>query len=98
MGQTQLLTFKDFLRILDEDLDSDIAKLMADISMIDSTIATRNNPLIQQRMRLQKMLAIKQKQKQAEEKKAPQEPTTQGPQAGQTTTPGSTGAATPGSQ
>ena len=93
------LTFKDFLRILDEDLDGDIAKLMADISMIDSTLATRNNPLMQQRMRLQKMLALKQKQKEAETKNAPTtEPGQQQQQGNQTSTPGSTGASTPGGQ
>lgn len=94
------LTFKDFLRILDEDLSSDVMKLQADLSMIDTLIQTRTNPLLQQKIRLQKMLAIKQKQQQAEEKSSPTKPEAQQQQqqqtGSQTTTPGSTGASMAG--
>lgn len=90
------LTFKDFLRILDEDLDGDIAKLQADLSMIDTTIANRTNPLLQQKLRIQKMLALKQKQKQAEVKKEPAQPEAQQQQGSEATTPGSATPGTPG--
>jgi hypothetical protein len=87
---------------MNEDLNGDIAKLRADISMIDSTIATRTNPLMQQKVRLQKMLAMKEKQAQDEAKKNPQQQQQQpgqqqmAAQGTQMSTPGSAGASTPG--
>lgn len=94
------LTFKTFLRILDEDVNSDISKLQADISMLDTEITKRTQPLMLQKQRLQKLLAVKQRQQQAETKKqgAPNNDQQQQQQSNQTTTPGSTGASTPGQQ
>lgn len=93
------LTFKTFLRILDEDVNSDISKLQADISMLDTEITKRTQPLLLQKQRLQKLLAVKQRQQQAETKKqgTPNNDQQQ-QQSNQTTTPGSTGASTPGRQ
>lgn len=103
----EYLTFNDFLRILDEDrideeLEDEVSKLMADISMLDATIATRTNPLMQQKQRLQKMLAVKQKQLIHQNKAKEAQPgndemqAQQGPRGNQAMTPGSTGASTPG--
>lgn len=97
------LTFKDYLStIVAEDAQQDIAKLMSDISMIDTQINQRTGPLVARKTALQKMLALKQRQAQAEAKQAEKDPNamqagqTGQPPAGQTTTPGSTGSATPG--
>ena len=94
------LTFKEFLGIINEDTQQDIAKLMSDISMIDTQIAQRTTPLNARKVALQKMLALKQRQAQAEEKQNGGKMTTdqegQAPQGNQTTTPGSSGAANPG--
>lgn len=98
------LTFKEALAIMvAEDTQQDIDKLMADISMIDSQIAQRTAPLQQRKVALTKLLAQKQGQKQAEDKKngANQQSGMQAQQQGQpsmtqTTTPGGTGSATPG--
>lgn len=94
------LTFKTFLRILDEDLGGDITKLQADISMLDTEISKRTQPLMLQKQRLQRLLAVKQKQQQAEVKKQGPTNDQQQPQqqSSQATTPGSAGAATPGQQ
>lgn len=95
------LTFKTFLRILDEDVNSDISKLQADISMLDTEITKRTQPLLLQKQRLQKLLAVKQRQQQAETKKQGtpnNDQQQQQQQSNQTTTPGSTGASTPGRQ
>jgi hypothetical protein len=98
-----LLTFKDFLSIVAEDAQQDIAKLMSDISMIDTQINQRTTPLLARKNALQKMLALKQRHAQAEAKQAGANGTspmqagqTGQPPAGQTTTPGGTGSATPG--
>lgn len=92
------LNFKTFLRILDEDLGGDITKLQADISMLDTEISKRTQPLMLQKQRLQKLLAVKQKQQQSELKKQGPEKDQQQQQSSQATTPGSAGAATPGQQ
>jgi ribosome-binding ATPase YchF (GTP1/OBG family) len=99
---TYPLSFKDFLAIIAEDTQQDIAKIQSDISMIDAQIVQRTTPLNARKMALQKMLALKQKQAQAEQAKQGPQSTMQaqdqqGQTAGnQTTTPGSSGAATPG--
>ena len=97
------LTFKQFLStIVVEDVQADIAKLTTDISMIDAQINQRTTPLLQRKMQLQKMLALKQKQAQVDVVKDPAAPNGQQPQAGatppsnQTTTPGGSRSATPG--
>lgn len=87
------LTFKDYLRIVSEDTDSDVAQMQGDIAMLDTEIAKRSQPLVQQKGRLTKMLTIKLKQKEVEDQKKGKT------EAGsQTTTPGSAGAQTPGGQ
>ena len=89
------LTFKSFLSIIEEDLGGDISKLQADISMLDTEITKRTQPLLLKKAQLQKMLAVKQKQHQVDDKTT--DKNTDGQQSGsQTTTPGSSGAATPG--
>jgi len=97
------LTFKQFYEIMREDTQQDIDKLMADISMIDAQIAQRVTPLNARKMQLQKQLALKQNQKQAEDKQQNNQAASQqgagqtGMQsATQTTTPGGTRSATPG--
>lgn len=65
----ETLTFKAYLSILDEDLSSDITKLQGDISTIDTQITQRTNNLVQQKQRLQKMLAVKQQQKEVEDRR-----------------------------
>lgn len=94
------LSFGQFLDYIEEDLGGDITKLQADISMLDTEISKRTQPLMLQKQRLQKMLAIKQKQQQTELKRqgATPEAGENAQQGNQTTTPGSTGAATPGQQ
>ena len=65
----EALTFKTYLSILDEDLSSDITKLQGHISTIDTQITQRTNNLVQQKQRLQKMLAVKQQQKEVEDRR-----------------------------
>lgn len=99
---TYPLSFKDFLAIIAEDTQQDIAKIQSDISMIDAQIAQRTTPLNARKIALQKMLALKQRQAQAEEKQkgtsTMQSDQQQGQAApgNQTTTPGGSGSATPG--
>lgn len=91
------LSFKQFLSIIDEDVQQDVNKLMADISMLDTQIAQRTQPLVTRKLQLQKMLAIKQKQAQAQQKRDGNEEQTKEMSARtQTTTPGGSGTATPG--
>lgn len=85
------LTFKDYLRIVSEDTDADVAQLQGDIATLDTEMAKRSQPLLQNKGRLTKMLTIKLKQKELEDQK---KGTAQS--GNQTTTPGSTGQATPG--
>jgi len=96
------LTFKTFLRIVEQDLGGDIAKLQADLSMIDTEMAKRTQPLLQKKVQLQKQLAVKQKQQQADLKRNGGDPDQQMDANQQTgsraTTPGSSGASTPGQQ
>jgi hypothetical protein len=91
------LSFKQFLSIVNEDASSDIAKIQADIATIDAAINQKTSPLLMQRQRLQKMLVVKQKQKEAEDVRTQQqqaakskEQATQTPpmQAGQTASQG----------
>lgn len=91
------VTFKQFLHILEEGTAEDIAKLQADISMVDTAIAQRTTPLTQRKIQLQKLLMQKQKQQQAEAQRNPSTDQQQGQPITTTTTPGSAGAATPGS-
>jgi len=101
------LTFKQYLGIVNkplvEDTAADVQNLQAQISALDARIAQQNKPLLARKQQLQTMLAQKQEQLQAEQKKAgtqanPQAQQGQQMQANnQTTTPGSAGAATPGS-
>lgn len=94
---TYPLSFKDFLAIIAEDTQQDIAKIQSDISMIDAQIVQRTTPLNARKMALQKMLALKQKQAKQQPSSTMQAQDQQGQTAGnQTTTPGSSGAATPG--
>lgn len=83
-----------------EDTTQDVNKLMSDISLIDTQINQRTQPLLARKTQLQKMLAIKQKMQQAEQKKNGDMQAQNGqPQAqpsNQTTTPGGTSSATPG--
>ena len=60
---------KSFTQFLEEDAAADVAKLQADIANTDIAIQQRTSGLVAQRQRLQKMLAIKMKQKEAEDKK-----------------------------
>ena len=97
-----ILTFKDYLRIV-EDTQADIAKLMSDISVIDTTISQRTAPLAANRTRLQKLLMMKQKQAETEAKRSGNKSNDQQPmqatqQATGGTSPGSGGGGTPGSQ
>lgn len=98
------LSFKQFLCKLDEDLQQDIDKLMADISMVDTQISQRTQPLLARKNQMMKMLAIKQRQKQVEDKRnaqsgsdASQTQGQPGAQSNQMVTPGSSGSSTPGS-
>lgn len=99
----QNLTFKQYVSIVNEDIDQEVQKLQSDISMIDASIQARTAPLIQRKNQLQKLLAIKTKQQQEEQKKTANSNgnNAQTPQAGtpgsMTATPGSSGAQTPGS-
>lgn len=93
------LTFKQYLSVIEEDAAQDIAKLSADISTIDAQIGQRTKPLLDRKAQLQKLLAIKQKQSQAEEKRAPTDTNqmvSDQQSSNQTTTPGSSRSATPG--
>jgi hypothetical protein len=81
------LSFKEYL--LTENATADVAKLQADIATLDAAIQQKTAPLVQQRMRLQKMLVVKQKQKQAEDAKVKQ-------QAGQSGSTQQQPAGTPG--
>jgi hypothetical protein len=94
------LSFKQYLSIMTEDTQQDVNKLMSDISLIDTQVNQRTQPLLLRKAQLQKLLAIKQKMAQAEEKKngGMQAPNgqQQGQPSNQTTTPGGTGSATPG--
>lgn len=92
------LSFKQYLSIMNEDTQQDVNKLMSDISLIDTQINQRTQPLLQRKAQLQKMLAIKQKMAQGEAKKngGTEMQAQNGQQSNQTTTPGSTGSATPG--
>lgn len=93
------LSFKQFLSIMDEDIQQDVNKLMADISMIDTQISQRTQPLAARKAQLQKLLAIKQKQamaQQSRDSKTSQNPSGEMQAGNQTTTPGGTSSATPG--
>lgn len=95
------MSFKQFLEVVNEDLDGDINKLMSDISMVDAQINQRTQPLIARKNQLTKMLAIKQKQKMVDDKRAGQQGDQQQgqpmQQGNRTVTPGSSGTGTPGS-
>jgi hypothetical protein len=63
---TPLLTFKDYLRILDEGAAEEADKIRADIAMLDATMASKNKPLLDRKMQLTRLLSIKEKQAQSE--------------------------------
>lgn len=90
------LTFVNYLVTIAEDAQQDVAKLMSDISMIDTQINQRIVPLQQRKAALQKLLASKQKLAQIDQKKAGQQAAPEQRQGNQTATPGSSGTATPG--
>jgi hypothetical protein len=93
------LSFKQFLSIVQEDAQQDVNKLMADISLIDTQINQRTAPLITRKAQLQKLLALKQKQaqaQQAQDAKTSQDPSGEMQSGTRTTTPGGTGSSTPG--
>lgn len=94
------LSFKSYLSMVVEDVQQDIAKITSDIAMIDTQINQRTQPLLTRKAALQKMLALKQKQAQADATKdgAPQPGQTQNPMqaSNQTKTPGAAQTQTPG--
>lgn len=70
-------TFKDFLDMIQEDLDADLTKLQSDLSNIDMMINQRTAPLLAQKQRIQKMLQQKQNQRKAQAPKPQQAATPQ---------------------
>jgi hypothetical protein len=90
------LTFKQYLRTLDEDADSDIAKLNIQKQNLVIRKAQATKPLDDQITNADKLLMQKEKQKQADDKKKGAAATTAQLTANKTTTPGSAGAQTPG--
>ncbi len=86
------LTFKEFLRIVDEDAEQDAVKLQGELAMIDTVIARKTAPELQRKQRITKMLALKQKEREVELKTKPDAEKQQGMAAA----PGSSGASTPG--
>ena len=92
------LTFKELLDIIGEGLEDDVAKLRADISMLDAQIVQRTKGLQDQKNRLQKMLAVKEKQLMTQTNRQQAKPEDQAQMSAQTQTqtPGGTGEATPG--
>ena len=94
------LTFASYMSIVNEDIQPEIDKLRADLAMVDASIEQRTRPLLQRKEQINKMLAIKLKQQQAELARAPTADQQRSPaptQGSQVSTPGSSGAATPGS-
>lgn len=91
------LTFKEFLRMLDEDTDTDIAKLNITKQQLVVRKAQASKPLDDQINTTDKALMMKEKQKAIEDKKKGAQPNGQQQQpSNTTTTPGSTGSQTPG--
>jgi hypothetical protein len=90
------LTFKDFLRMLDEDTDTDIANLMLSKQKLVVRKAQATKPLDDQTNNIDKLLMQKEKQKENEAKKAGVATANGAKPSNQTTTPGSAGAQTPG--
>lgn len=80
-----MATFKEFLQ---EDATTDVAKIQSDIAQLDAAILQKTAPLTAQRQRLQKMLVIKQKQKEQEDKQKGQQPNQQQPNQQQMVAPG----------
>lgn len=95
-----MLSFKQYLSIMEEDVNADIAKISSDIALCDTQINQRIAPLQQRKMQLQKMLAVKQKQAQADANKPGAQQPNQQQQpmqaSNQTRTPGASDSATPG--
>lgn len=99
----RMLSFKQYLGMVVEDVQQDIAALTSQIAQIDSQINTRVQPLLQKKTILQKTLALKQKEAETQSKQGgnqQQNGQTPGQQpmqaANRTTTPGGTQQATPG--
>lgn len=97
------LSFKHYLGMVEEDVNQDIATIMSKISLLDTQINSRTQPLLAQKATLQKALAIKQKEAQAQSAQNPQQGQQNGQTPGQpmqasnqTTTPGGTRTQTPG--
>lgn len=98
-----MLTFKVFLRIINEnsDIEGAIAQIQQQMGMIDSQINQRTQSLIAQKNQLQKKLVPLLKRKEQEQKNMNNQPQNQDQNQpmqanNQTTTPGSAGNATPG--
>lgn len=85
-------TFSQYLatEIVTEDVNQEIARITAEIALVDNQINQRTQPLLQRKAQLQKLLATKQSQQQTNDGAAQRNKP-------QTITPGSTGAQTPGS-
>lgn len=88
-----LLTFKEFLRILDEDTEQDVVQIQGQIAQLDAIMNRKIAAETAQKQRLIKQLALKQKQREQELKMEPGSDK----QQGLVKTPGSSGASTPGS-
>lgn len=65
------LTFKGFVSMIHEELADEITKMQGDIATIDTMIAQRTKPLLNNKLRLQKMLAAKQQQQANQQSKTP---------------------------
>lgn len=97
-----MLTFKQFLSIIEEDaaLDKMVVDIQAAINQVDAQITQRTQQLIMTKQQLQRRLVPLLKKKQQEDQKAANKGTNQDNQVQtgtNTTTPGSTGQSTPGS-
>lgn len=104
--QDNMLTFKTFLSIIEEDaaIDKQVVDIQAAIGQIDAQINQRTQQLLAQKQQLTRRLAPLLKRKQADDIKAARDTNqpqnqhvdpNQQMQAG-VKSPGSTGAATPG--
>lgn len=61
------LSFRDFLSIVTEDVTQEVQKLESQLADIDAAINQKTGPLLQQRQRVQKLLAAKKQQQQVEQ-------------------------------
>lgn len=106
--QDNMLTFKKFLSIIEEDaaIDKQVVDIQTAIGQIDAQINQRTQQLLSQKQQLTRRLAPLLKRKQADDTKAARDanqPQNQNQQVDPNqqmqagiTTPGSAGAATPG--